>query len=238
MLTTHARPHPPPHPSSDLWPALLAAQKRAEKLFAAIEETGIILPGRSESAMNKAIFALAKERFGIEKFWHKRIVRVGANTVLPYRANPPDIVMGEDDIAFVDLGPVFGNDEADFGRTYVVGTDPEKLRLASDLPKLFKQCRDYYLQHASMTGADLYAEVVAACAAAGWVHGHTHAGHIIGFFPHEKRIGDGTENYICADNHMPMDAPTATGERRHWILEIHAVHPLHVYGGFCEELLA
>jgi Xaa-Pro dipeptidase len=35
------------------------------------------------------------------------IVRAGKNTLLPYDENPPDLTIGEDDILFLDLGPVF-----------------------------------------------------------------------------------------------------------------------------------
>jgi Xaa-Pro dipeptidase len=46
-------------------------------------------------------------------------------------ANPPDRVIDPDDIAFADFGPIFEDFEADLGRTYVLGTDPVKHRLAA-----------------------------------------------------------------------------------------------------------
>ena len=39
----------------------------------------------------------------------------------PIYDHVPDMVLKEDDIVFVDLGPVFGDIEADFARTYVLG---------------------------------------------------------------------------------------------------------------------
>ena len=42
--------------------------------------------------------------FGIGRWWHKRIVRAGPNTLQPYQENPPDRVIGADDIAFCDCG--------------------------------------------------------------------------------------------------------------------------------------
>jgi len=60
------------------------------------------------------------------------------NTLLPYRENPPDRTIGEDDIAFADFGPVFEEYGADFGRTYVFGGDPHKHRLLGDLPRIFE----------------------------------------------------------------------------------------------------
>ena len=65
--------------------------------------------------------------FGVSRHWHKRIVRAGPNTLQPYRENPPDRVIGADDIVFCDFGPIFEEWEADFGRTFVLGDDPVKL---------------------------------------------------------------------------------------------------------------
>ena len=62
-----------------------------------------------------------QQMYGISRYWHKRIVRAGRNTLAPYDENPPDLTVGEDDIVFLDLGPVFEEWEADFGRTFVVG---------------------------------------------------------------------------------------------------------------------
>ena len=45
-----------------------------------------------------------------------------------------DRVIEADDIAFADFGPIFDEFEADLGRTYVLGGDPAKHRLAADLP--------------------------------------------------------------------------------------------------------
>jgi Xaa-Pro dipeptidase len=104
---------------------LKAAQNKAEGLFQAVEARGLIRPGITEEALNAEIYALAKQMYGITTYWHKRIVRAGRNTLLPYAENPPDLVIGTDDILFLDLGPVFEDWEADFGRTFVIGDDPQ-----------------------------------------------------------------------------------------------------------------
>jgi hypothetical protein len=71
--------------------------------------------------------------FGPTRHWHKRIVRSGPNTLFPYQKNPPDRIIDVDDIVFADFGPVFEAFEADLGRTYVLGGDPVKHRLAAGL---------------------------------------------------------------------------------------------------------
>jgi Xaa-Pro dipeptidase len=102
------------------------AQTKAERLFREIEARCLIRSGISESRLNSDIYELAKEMYGITTYWHKRIIRAGRNTLAPYAENPPDLMIGQDDILFLDLGPVFEDWEADFGRTFVVGSDPQK----------------------------------------------------------------------------------------------------------------
>ena len=108
---------------------LIEAERKALDLFNQIEKKGLIVANKSETDLNKEIFELAFELFGIKKYWHKRIVRAGKNTLLPYRENPENLTINEDDILFFDFGPVFEDWEADVGRTYVLGNDPNKLKL-------------------------------------------------------------------------------------------------------------
>ena len=56
---------------------LLEAQAKAAGLFAAIEPRGIIAPGVREVETSNAIRDLAAELFGMDRHWHKRIVRAG-----------------------------------------------------------------------------------------------------------------------------------------------------------------
>ena len=107
---------------------LLDAQAKAAELFAEIETRALIAPGKGERAVSDEIRDLADKLFGVRRFWHKRIIRSGPNTLHPYRENPPDRVIEADDIVFADFGPLFEDWEADFGRTFVLGEDPVKHR--------------------------------------------------------------------------------------------------------------
>ena len=109
---------------------LIEAEKKAQQLFDEIESRNILVSGNSEDKINELIFELAFEMFGIKKYWHKRIVRCGKNTLHPYNENPENLVLKNDDILFLDFGPIFEDWEADFGRTYVVGNDPVKINKA------------------------------------------------------------------------------------------------------------
>ena len=46
-------------------------------------------------------------------YWHKRIVRSGPNTLLPYRENPPDRAIGTDDIRGITTTALAGIASAD-----------------------------------------------------------------------------------------------------------------------------
>lgn len=216
---------------------LVEAQDRAVALFDAITERGLIRPGVGERAASDAIRDLAADLFGVDRFWHKRIVRAGPNTLEPYKENPPDRLIGADDIAFFDFGPIFAEWEADFGRTVVLGDDPAKHALAAALNVVWHRARDYFLAHAEVTGEQLFAHVEQLAADAGWEFGGTIAGHLIGQFPHETIAGDKVESYIAPGSDLPMRRHDRTGQVCHWILEVHLVDRGRQIGGFVEELL-
>jgi Xaa-Pro dipeptidase len=216
---------------------LLIAQTKAERLFHEIEQRGLVRPGITESRLNQDIYELAKEMYGITTYWHKRIVRAGKNTLAPYAENPPDLIIGEDDILFLDLGPVFENWEADFGRTFVIGSDPLKLKLRDDVGTAFMEGKRYFQENPDVTASELFAYVVSLAQKFSWEFGGSIAGHLIGQFPHEKISGDKVTLYVHPDSHVQMRSSNESGQRRHWILEIHFVDRARQIGGFFEELL-
>jgi Xaa-Pro dipeptidase len=216
---------------------LRIAQTNAERLFREIEARGLIRPGITESRLNEDIYELAREMYGITTYWHKRIVRAGRNTLAPYAENPPDLTIGEDDILFLDLGPVFENWEADFGRTFVIGSDPRKLKLRDDVGAAFAQGKRYFQQTPGITASQFFAYVVSLAHKSGWEFGGQIAGHLIGQFPHERIAGDKVTLYIHPGSHLPMRSLDERGRKRHWILEIHFVDREREIGGFFEELL-
>ena len=216
---------------------LEAAQTKALKLFDAIERENLLRPGVTEREVEDQIGALAAREFGVEKHWHKRIVRAGANSVTIAGDNPPVRTIEPDDIVYVDLGPVFEAWEADIGKSYVLGGDPQKHRLVADLPRLFAQVQAHYRRGPDITGAALYAFAQGAAAEAGWRFGGKIAGHIVSEFAHALIPGDKALNRIGPQNPNPMSDPDGKGRTRHWILEIHLVAPEGNFGGFYERLL-
>jgi Xaa-Pro aminopeptidase len=216
---------------------LVAAERQALALLDAIEAAGLIAPGRTERAVEQDILRLAAERFGVARHWHKRIVRAGPNTLAIAGATPPDTVIGEDDMVFLDLGPVFAEWEADVGRSYAVGPDPVKQALVRALPEQFEAVKAHFLAHPDITGAELYAFALDSARAAGWGFGGEIAGHLVGEFPHARWPGVKRHGHIRAENPTRMRDPDAFGRVRHCILEIHLLSPDGRFGGFYERLL-
>src|ERR1700722_277563 len=221
----------------ELVAGLLDAQGKAEALFAEIQAQSLIRAGARESEINQSVYALAGSMYGISRYWHKRIVCAGGNTLAPYDENPPDLTIGEDDIVFLDFGPVFEEWEADFGRTYVVGDDPLKHKLRSDIEEAFASGKRYFHEHPEITAAELYGHAQQLAEKAGWEYGGPIAGHLIGVFPHEKIANDKVTLYVHPENHRRMHLPDASGRKRHWIFEIHFIDREQEIGGFYEELL-
>jgi Xaa-Pro aminopeptidase len=217
---------------------LRLAQRKAEQLFHGVEARGLIRPGIPESQLNKEIYDLAKEMYGISTYWHKRIVRAGANTLLPYAENPPDHTLREDEILFLDLGPVFEDYEADFGRTFVLGSDSAKLKMRDDVTKAFADGKRYFNDNPGITADQLYHHAVSLADKYGWEFGGPIAGHLIGQFPHERIAEDKITLYVHPKSNLPMRSRDERGQIRHWILEIHFVDRERQIGGFFEELLS
>ena len=216
---------------------LLDAQAKAARLFDEIERRAMIRPGVGERALSEEIASLAAELLGVTRHWHRRIVRAGENTLQPFAERPPDRVIADDDIVFLDLGPIFEEWEADFGRTFVLSDDAGKKAVRDALPRVWRGGRDYFNSVPDVTGADVFKHVVGLARAEGFEWGSPIAGHLIGEFPHKKIAGSSVEWCIMPGSDKPMRRTDPSGRRCHWILEIHLVNRVGGFGGFYEQLL-
>jgi len=212
------------------------AQNKAFSLFEEIEKT-LIRSGISEKQLSDEIHKLGAERFNIKTHWHKRVIRSGPNTLFPYAENPPDRIIQDDDILFIDLGSVFEAWEADFGRTFVLGDDSVKKRLRDSLEPVWQKVKSRFHENPNITGEELYNIACEVSQEAGWEFGGRIAGHLVGSFPHERIPNDMISLYIVKGNKDRMNLPGKDGNKRHWILEIHLVDRSREIGGFFEQLL-
>jgi len=217
---------------------MLLAEQKAKALFNKVEERGLIVPGKAESQLIEEVVQIAREDFGIDKYWHKKIVRAGMNTLQPFNGNPPGRVIQKDDIVVLDFGPIFEGFEADLGRTYVMGNDPLKLQLKRDVEAAWYEAKDWYFNQSSLTGAAFFNYVIDLAKRYGYEFGNEIAGHIVGPFPHEQ---PDDPNDLCLDihpdNHCDILNVDKQGNQRYWILEIQFVDRVNNIGGFFEQLL-
>ena len=217
---------------------LILAEQKTKELFSAVQERGLIIPGKSELQLSEEIVKLAKDHFGIEKYWHKKIVRAGANTLSPFNGNPPGNVIQNDDILFIDFGPIFEGWEADLGRTYVIGNNPLKLKIKRDVEAAWQEAKDWYFQQTSLTGARYFNYVTALAKRYGWEFTGEIAGHIVGHFPHEQPDDPNDLSLdIHPNNHNDILQPDKQGNSRHWILELQFVDRANNIGSYFEQLL-
>ena len=217
---------------------LILAEHKAKDLFNTVSARGLIIAGKSEAALCDEIVQIAREDFGIENHWHKKIVRTGINTLQPFIANPPDLVIQKDDIIFFDFHPIYQGWEADLGRTYVLGNDPLKLKIKKDIEAAWHEANAWYFKQRSLTGATYFNYVTDLTKRYGYEFGNAIAGHIIGYYPHEQP-DDPTD--LCLDVHLDNHADILQldkhGNKRHWILELHFVDRVNNIGAFFEQLL-
>lgn len=217
---------------------LLDAETTAIKLFEAVEKNNLIIPGKSEAQLASEVSDLALEKFGIRDHWHKKIVRTGVNTLATYSENPSNKIVGDDDILFIDFGPIVEGYEADLGRTYVIGNDPIKLKLKSDVEKAWYEIQAWYQMQTSLKASDMFQYVVEKAGEYGWTFTGEIAGHIVGKYPHEQPPDPKSfELDIHPSNHNDMFLFDANGNKRHWILELQFVDMEKEIGGYFEQLL-
>jgi Xaa-Pro dipeptidase len=216
--------------------SLLEAQNKAAALFDDVVSGALIQAGKLESELSEEIHRLARERYGVRRHWHKRIARAGSNTLLGYYEESQDRRIEADDVVFLDFGPVFESWEADFGRTYALGSDPDKHRIVSDIGVAFRRGKELYERTPDLTAGALYDFVAGLATTSGWEFGAATAGHLIGHFPHE-RSPDSKRFQVRSGNSQRLREPDNGGNPRHWILEIHFVDRARGFGGFYEELL-
>jgi hypothetical protein len=210
----------------------------AGELFKLVEKNNLIVAGKTEQQLNDEVVKLAKDKFGIEQHWHKKIVRCGANTTAIYPDNPPNLIVQKDDLVILDFGVVVDGWESDYARTYVLGNDPRKLKLKNDVAKAWEETRAWVKQQQTLKASDLFAYTRQKSKQYGWTSAGEIAGHIVGKFPHEQPADPKSlELDVHPDNSNDMFLLDGNGNKRHWILEMHFIDKENKMGAYFEQLL-
>jgi Xaa-Pro aminopeptidase len=183
-----------------------------------------IAPGMTEeAAVDLARSVLAEA--GMGRGWHGVYVRFGANTLKNFgEPSAPNTVLREDDIFFIDIGPVWQKWEGDGGDTFVVGQDPVMHAAARDVKILFDRVHARWRDE-RLTGMALYEFAAAKAVEMGWELNLNMAGHRLSDFPHSAIHKGGLAS-----------APYAPSAGL-WVLEIQIRHPSLPISAFYEDLL-
>ncbi|WP_157218351.1 M24 family metallopeptidase [Flavisphingomonas formosensis] len=201
---------------------MIEACKRTRAAIARI--AGEIAPGMAEEAAQALARRLLKEG-GLLRGWHGIHVRFGANTLKTFgETSQPGIILGERDIFFIDIGPVWQGYEGDAGATFVTGDDADMHRAARDVVAVYEATRTAWMDH-GLTGAALYGFAERDAAMRGWALNLDMSGHRLSDFPHAVKH-DGA---LADISYAPSPGL--------WVLEIHIRHPTRPFGAFYEDLL-
>jgi Xaa-Pro aminopeptidase len=182
-----------------------------------------IQPGMREADAER-LAADVFAQIGFERIWHPTHIRFGRNTLKLYKeASDPDVVLGEDDLFFIDIGPVWAGHEGDYGDTFCTGDNPDQHAIAEAARRLFDAVAADWREGCS--GRALYQSAQRRAIEAGYVLNLGAPGHRLGDFPHAVHKGGKLAE---------ADFPPTPGL---WVLEIQIRHPQLPIGAFYEDLL-
>jgi Xaa-Pro aminopeptidase len=201
---------------------MLEARRRT---IAAVRDiAGRVTPGITEETGVELTKRVLREH-GFERDWVAPCLRFGINTLRKYGdSSPPGVVLAEDDLWYVDVGPLWRNHECDFADTFVTGHDPGRRRIVRDLHDVFDGTLRRWREH-RLTGAQMYRFASREAAARGWQLDLEMGGHRIGAYPHAE----------CHDGLLSQAQFTPSAGL--WMLEIQLRNPDKPYSAFFEDLL-
>ena len=176
-----------------------------------------------EDAVEQAKELLASH--GMVRGWHDVYVRFGSNTLKTFgELSDPGVILKENDIILIDIGPVWEEWEGDGGDTFIVGDAPEMQKCADAARSLFHVVRKKW-ESTGLSGKALYEFAVTEAKSMGYELNMDLSGHRISDFPHAA-IYDG-----------PMADVDFKPAPLLWVLEIHIRHPTAGFGAFYEDML-
>lgn len=207
--------------------------REAQRLsWKAVEATfDALKPGQTEKEIT-AILLRELSALGVKRHWHPPHVRVGRNTTCIYKADgEKGLVLGENDICFLDIGPVFRLEqfggleyEGDVGDTRVVGNGPEQARCARTARQLFEEgCALWRTE--KLTGPAIYQKLAQRAEEEGYDLLPEVDGHRLSDFPHREYSKAG----LAEISFIPSSDL--------WVLEVQLRDRSGAFGAFFEDLL-
>lgn len=189
----------------------------------AYELASKIKPGMAEDDAHE-LYQKICVKHGVEKNWHPAKLRFGPNTLKTFKEVSDPYTLQDEDIFYVDIGPVVDGHEADYGETFTIGSNFEHRHVADTSKKLFDEVSAYWNQ-TKTRGPALYHWASARAKEYGYHLNMGSDGHRIGDFPHHVFFKGAI---IETDEELLPNA---------WILEIQLDHPKLKFGAFYEDIL-
>lgn len=187
------------------------------------ELSSFIRPGMIEDEAQE-IYKNLCSKYPVEKQWHPPKIRFGLNTLCNFRDQSVPYVLQEEDLFFIDIGPVIEGHEADYGETFTVGNRFDFKNIALRSQTVFHEVKAFWLKEKA-SGEKLYEFARDRANHYGFTLNMGNDGHRIGDFPHHVHFKGG----LAETNEVII--PNA------WILEIHLYSHDKKFGAFFEDLL-
>ena len=182
-----------------------------------------IQPGMIEEDAHE-LYKQICHKHGVEKNWHPPKLRFGPNTLKTFKEPSDPYTLSAEDIFYIDIGPVIEGHEADYGETFIIGSNFEHKHLADCSKKIFDEVNNHWCKK-KCRGPELYEWAMSRAKEYGYALNMGSDGHRIGDFPHHVFFKGAIIE--CHEELLPNA----------WILEIQLDHPNLKFGAFYEDIL-
>ncbi|OAJ52049.1 hypothetical protein A6V36_18145 [Paraburkholderia ginsengiterrae] len=199
---------------------ILAARERS--IDAVYDIAAQLRPGMTMAEATELADRRLRE-LGAERNWHPTYIRFGPDTTSLVREPDRARLLCDDDIFFVDIGPVWDGYEGDYADTFVLGEDADRLRCARAVRSIFDETREAWLRGISGEALYTHAEALARTHSCELVR--EAEGHRISDFPHALY----GPHQLAQAGFAPTDGL--------WVLEIQLRDQTHEIGAFFEDVL-
>jgi Xaa-Pro aminopeptidase len=167
----------------------------------------------------------ALKDYDLQRCWHPHKFRIGPNTIKSFsQKSDPNVRLKENDIFFIDIGPVINDHEGDFGDTFFIGDRPEYRKIKEDVFKVFQKTFEIWKTQ-RIQGDQLYDKASVVASQYGYELCNRMSGHRIGDFPHALHYKGSLKDF----QEVPLE--------NLWVLEILIRHPSQAYGAFYEDII-
>ncbi len=200
----------------------MSARKTAMKaalLFA--QHVNVGMNFKDMEGLIDEIFMLLK----IEKKWHMSKIRIGSDTLKTFKEKSDEsIELQENDIYFLDIGPVIDGHEADYGMTFTKGNNPDYAKIQKASKELFNLAQNKWKEE-SINGEELYTFLESEANKLGYELDEKMKGHRLGDFPHHVHF----RGNLTEQDKKPIE--------NLWVLEVHLLDKKNNVGAFFEDIL-